>query len=213
MQAGSLWNLRRPVWLHCLSLLLEPWLAPCVTSLLEAVEEGRTWTLAHLPQARRLLLTSLADLLPLLPPSLAHLLASLQALLPPGIHPLADSAPAHLLLAALYSSISRLLPALRKARIQKEKLDFLIAVCESLCTVDSVADLAWIQPCLEQELKEAQEELEWQEQEQEKEPSPEHCQVLAHYLLQEQGNKVPLQAFNRWQGEQDTCCIAIQLQC
>ena len=153
LQASSLWNLRRPVWLAALCRLLEPWLAPAVVGLLRGVEEGRTWTLAHLEKARKLLVTELADLLHVLPPALGHLLLQIDSELPSNVKSLAGSACSHILFATIYTSISNLLPELRKARVAREKIDFLIAFCENLCNLDIVADMLWVNECLTSSLQ------------------------------------------------------------
>ena len=68
-----------------------------------------------------------------------------------------------------------------------------------LRSTEAVADLAWIRPCLEDSLKEQNIPLpNDQDQDQEEcEPSPDHCEVIAHGLLQEQEAKVPFLALNR----------------
>ena len=148
LQASSLWNLRRPVWLAALVRLLEPWLAPAVVDLLRSVEEGSTWTLSHLEKARKLLVTELAHLLQVVPPSLCHLLLRIDSQLPQNVNSLGGSACSHIIFATIYTSISNLLPELRKARVAREKIDFLIAFCENLCNLDIVADIGWVNQCL-----------------------------------------------------------------
>ena len=153
LQASSLWNLRRPVWLQALCRLIEPWIAPAVVGLLRGVEEGRTWTLAHLEKARKLLVTELADLLQILPPALAHLLLQINSKLPSNVKSLGGSACSHIIFATIYTSISNLLPELRKARVGREKIDFLIAFCENLCNLDIVGDILWVNECLTSSLQ------------------------------------------------------------
>ena len=128
-------------------------MAPAVVGLLRGVEEGRTWTLAHLEKARKLLVTELADLLHVLPPALGHLLLQIDSELPSNVKSLAGSACSHILFATIYTSISNLLPELRKARVAREKIDFLIAFCENLCNLDIVADMLWVNECLTSSLQ------------------------------------------------------------
>ena len=131
-------------------------MAPAVVGLLRGVEEGRTWTLAHLEKARKQLVTELADLLQVLPPPLAHLLLQIDSELPSNVKPLAGSVCSHILFATIYTSISNLLPELRKARVGREKIDFLIAFCENLCNLDIVGDMLWVNECLTSTLQVAQ---------------------------------------------------------
>ncbi len=49
--------------------LLEPYIQPCVDDLLDDVESGRTWTLAHVPEAILKLLRDMNTVAPLVPES------------------------------------------------------------------------------------------------------------------------------------------------
>jgi len=204
LQASSLWNLRRPVWLAALVRLLEPWLAPAVVDLLRSVEEGSTWTLSHLEKARKLLVTELAHLLQVLPPSLCHLLLRIDSQLPQNVNSLGGSACSHIIFATIYTSISNLLPELRKARVAREKIDFLIAFCENLCNLDIVADIGWVNQCLTSILQgmginpAEKEETGENEAENEIEVGEERSELIAFDILQQQEAKIPLQALNRF---------------
>ena len=109
--------------------------------------------MAHLEKARKLLVTELADLLHVLPPALGHLLLQIDSELPSNVKSLAGSACSHILFATIYTSISNLLPELRKARVAREKIDFLIAFCENLCNLDIVGDMLWVNECLTSSLQ------------------------------------------------------------
>ena len=63
LQATNIWNVRRPVWVAAIVNILQPFLAPAVSDLLQAVEDGKTWTKSHISLAKSVLLENLAELL------------------------------------------------------------------------------------------------------------------------------------------------------
>ena len=63
LQATNIWNIRRPVWVAAIVNILQPFLAPAVSDLLQAVEEGKTWTKSHISLAKTVLLENMAELL------------------------------------------------------------------------------------------------------------------------------------------------------
>ena len=56
--------------------------------------------------------------------------------------PLANSVVAQILISSVYQAIFSLIPILKQLRFQKEKIDFLLALCESLCHDKDNVDLA-----------------------------------------------------------------------
>ena len=63
LEASNIWNMRRPVWVAAIVSILQPFLSPAVSDLLQAVEEGKTWTKSHISLAKSVLLENMAELL------------------------------------------------------------------------------------------------------------------------------------------------------
>ena len=63
LEATNIWNIRRPVWVAAIVNILQPFLAPAVSDLLQAMEDGKTWTKSHISLAKSVLLENLAELL------------------------------------------------------------------------------------------------------------------------------------------------------
>ena len=63
LQGSNIWNMRRPVWVAAIVSILQPFLSPAVSDLLQAVEDGKTWTKSHISLAKTILLENLAELL------------------------------------------------------------------------------------------------------------------------------------------------------
>ena len=63
LQVTNIWNPRRPVWVSAILNILDPFLSPAVSDVLQRLEEGKTWTLSHVAMARKLLLENVAELL------------------------------------------------------------------------------------------------------------------------------------------------------
>lgn len=141
VNASNVWNTRRPVWLGALVNLLDPFVAPAVEDVLRGVEEGRTWTKSHVSAAKQDLVTNMVTLLDSLPLALAGLLIYLDHVVPGTSSPLAGSVVTQVLLSTVYQAISSLIPRLKQARLQKERIDFLLALCESLCNDKDAVDL------------------------------------------------------------------------
>jgi hypothetical protein len=69
LNKNIMWNLKRPVWLQGLIDLLEPYVQPVIDEMMDDVESGKSWTLAHVPEAVSRLLTGLSDIACLVPES------------------------------------------------------------------------------------------------------------------------------------------------
>ena len=63
LQATNLWNLRRPVWVSAIVNILDPFLAPAVSDVLQSLDEGITCTLSHISLAKKLMMENVKDLL------------------------------------------------------------------------------------------------------------------------------------------------------
>ena len=213
VNASNVWNTRRPVWLGALVNLLDPFLAPAVEDVLRAVEEGRTWTKSHVTGAKQDLVTNMVTLLDTLPLALSGLLVYLEHVLPDTASPLVGSAITQVLLSTVYQAISGLIPRLKQARLQKEKIDFLLALCESLCNDKDAVDLTILTKTVEAALdlsqlaeieslgrKNTGGRLPILESVHEQQPVDQACekfQVIAHSILQTEQNKIFLTGLYR----------------
>ena len=203
LNASQVWNTRRPVWLGALVNLIDHFMAPAVEDLLRGVEEGRTWTRSHVAGAKQELVTNMLALLETLPLGLAGLLVYLEHVVPHTASPLAGSAVTQVLLSAVYQAISSLIPPLKQARLQKEKIDFLLALCESLCNDKDAVDLTILTKTVESALDLSQiAEIESLSKTRGRLPilesaredpvqvAQEKFQVIAHSILQSDENKI-----------------------
>ena len=77
--------------------------------------------------------------------------------------------------------------------MQKEKIDFLLGLSESLCTEDPQLDLSVLEAGLEARLEQHREPS----QESPASPSLESCELIAHSILQSPENKVAFMALHR----------------
>ena len=85
--------------------------------------------------------------------------------------------------------------------MQKEKVDFLLALCESLCTEDTELDLGMLDARLEANLDSKQvaelESLSSKSEEQGWEGGNERFEMIAYSVLQQEQNKVAFMALHR----------------
>ena len=134
--------------------------------------------------------------------------------LPDSVFPLAGSAITQILLSTVYQAISGLIPRLKQARLQKEKIDFLLALCESLCNDKDAVDLTILTKTVEAALDLSQlAEIEnlsrkntggrlpiLESVHHEQQPVDQACekfQVIAHSILQTEQNKIFLTGLYR----------------
>ena len=78
-------------------------------------------------------MSGLIEVLPLLPLSIVTLLTRLGDHMPGRVKPLGGSAAIQVLVGTVYTSISCLVANARLAKVESEKIDFLIAVSENIC--------------------------------------------------------------------------------
>ena len=138
---SSVWSVRQPVWVSALLRLMLPYLTPAVQDLLQGVDEGRTWTMSHVTSAKQTLVNNMLSLVETLPDSVSSALVFIRQLIPDSVSPLASSPVCQLLVTTVYQALISLVPVLKQFRIQKEKIDFIIAVSESLCSTTDNIDL------------------------------------------------------------------------
>lgn len=117
--------------------LLEPYIVPVVDEMMDDVEAGKAWTLGHVPSTISSLMQGLNDIACLVPQSFYEVCAMIKPLVPEEVSPLCDSILVHIFVSSLYSLIDKIIPVLRSWKMQKEKLDFLIAVNEKLCNLEA----------------------------------------------------------------------------
>jgi len=153
LQVSNIWNLRKPVWLASIVKVIEPFMVPAVHEILVSIEEGRTWTLSHIDKAKSLLVESMVDMLELLPLPIVGALFYIKNILPESVKPLANSVVVQVLMATIYASIFTLIPHLKENRTQKEKVDFLLAFCESLCNEGGDVNLTVLEAALESRME------------------------------------------------------------
>ena len=124
-------------------------------------------------------------------------------MVPHTASPLAGSAVTQVLMSAVYQAISSLIPPLKQARLQKEKIDFLLALCESLCNDKDAVDLTILTKTVESALDLSQiAEIESLSKTRGRLPilesaredpvqvAQEKFQVIAHSILQSDENKI-----------------------
>ena len=120
--------------------------------------QGRTWTLTHVPQAMKEVMTSLVELVTVVPsPVLRVCINDIQNRLPSGVEPLSNSVIVHVMVSAVYGVVCKLQSVLKREKISKEKLDFVIAFGEALINLDTSADLTELNNAAKEALIEADE--------------------------------------------------------
>ena len=201
LQLTNIWNLRKPVWLASLVRVIEPFLAPAVHEVLISIEEGRTWTLSHIGKAKGLLIESMLDIVDILPLPIVGVLFYIKNILPESVKPLANSVVVQVLLATVYSSIFTLIPHLKQNRTQKEKVDFLLAFCESLCNEGGGVKLTVLEAALQTRLEAHEADSERSGDSAADTSSPdvldEKMEVASFNILQDTSAKIPFMALHR----------------
>ena len=201
LQLTNIWNLRKPVWLASLVRVIEPFLAPAVHEVLISIEEGRTWTLSHIGKAKGLLIESMLDIVDILPLPIVGVLFYIKNILPESVKPLANSVVVQVLLATVYSSIFTLIPHLKQNRTQKEKVDFLLAFCESLCNEGGGVKLTVLEAALQTRLETHEADSERSGDSAADTSSPdvldEKMEVASFNILQDTSAKIPFMALHR----------------
>ena len=109
--------------------------------------------MSHIDKAKSLLVESMVDMLELLPLPIVGALFYIKNILPESVKPLANSVVVQVLMATIYASIFTLIPHLKENRTQKEKVDFLLAFCESLCNEGGDVNLTVLEAALESRME------------------------------------------------------------
>ena len=103
-------------------------------------------------------MTSLVELVTVVPsPVLRVCINDIQNRLPSGVEPLSNSVIVHVMVSAVYGVVCKLQSVLKREKISKEKLDFVIAFGEALINLDTSADLTELNNAAKEALVEADE--------------------------------------------------------
>lgn len=106
---------------------------------------GKTWTLAHVPSALKDMLLNLHDIVPLIPIPVFKVTKKISEFLPETVTPLGKSVLTHMIICSVHGVIVQAQPILKKLRVAKEKLDFVVAFGEALCNLENSIELLKIQ--------------------------------------------------------------------
>ena len=82
-------------------------------------------------------------------------ISDIQSRLPSGVEPLNNSVIVHVMISAVYGVICKLQTVLKREKVPKEKLDFIIAFGEALINLDTSSDLTELNNAAKETLQEA----------------------------------------------------------
>ena len=100
-------------------------------------------------------MTALIELVAVVPSCVLRVcMNDIQNRLPSGVEPLNNSVIVHVMISALYGIICKLQTVLKREKVPKEKLDFVIAFGEALINLDTSADLTELHNSAKETLKE-----------------------------------------------------------
>ena len=103
-------------------------------------------------------MTCLIELVTVVPPCVLRVcINDIQNRLPNGVEPLNNSVIVHVMISAVYGIVSKLQTVLKREKVSKEKLDFIIAFGEALINLDSSSDLTELDHAAKETLQEADE--------------------------------------------------------
>ncbi|CAB4069978.1 unnamed protein product [Lepeophtheirus salmonis] len=145
LDANLIWNVQKPIWYRALLEILEPYFYPIINDLVEDVDGGKTWTISQVSDAIKKINVNIMDVAYCIPISFYQVCELLETLIPDSIRPLCDSIVVHFFFATVYNIITKLIPIFRKWKMQREKLNFLIALGEKLCRMESSPELQKIE--------------------------------------------------------------------
>ena len=93
--------------------LLEPFIVPVVDEMMDEIESGKAWTLAHVPETINKLMQGLNDIACLVPESFYEVCTMIRPLVPEEVKPLCDSILVHIFVSSLYGLIDKIIPVFR----------------------------------------------------------------------------------------------------
>ena len=101
-------------------------------------------------------MTCLVELVTVVPPCVLRVcMNDIQNRLPSGVEPLNNSVIVHVMVSAVYGVVCKLQSVLKREKVSKEKLDFIIAFGEALINLDTSSDLTELHNAAKETLKEA----------------------------------------------------------
>ncbi|XP_040583723.1 uncharacterized protein [Lepeophtheirus salmonis] len=134
--SSSIWNTnKKPVWFTGLVHLLEPYLIPVISELIDMLKSGEAWAVSHVPKVMEKSIDLLKDCIVFIPSSILKALQSVEDISNGEGEPLCGSVHLHFLFTSLYGIVLRLQYLLKQGKLQREKLDFIIAYGEALCSL------------------------------------------------------------------------------
>ena len=83
--------------------LLEPYLMAVVDEMIDNVEAGKMWTLAHVPEAVMILMQGCNDMSAIIPDSFFEVCEMIKPLVPEEVTPAGDSVLVHIFVSGLVS--------------------------------------------------------------------------------------------------------------
>ena len=83
--------------------LLEPYLMAVVDEMMDNVEAGKMWTLAHVPEAVMILMQGCNDMSVIIPDSFFEVCEMIKPLVPEEVKPAGDSVLVHIFVSGLVS--------------------------------------------------------------------------------------------------------------
>ena len=162
--------------------------------------------MTHVPQAMKEVMTSLVELVTIVPSCVLRVcINDIQSRLPSGVEPLSKSVIVHVMISAVYSVVCKLQNVLKREKVSKEKLDFVIAFGEALINLDTSSDLTELANAAKEALQEAD------QFEDEREPGNERnfdmitneyscflAEEVAGEVLSDEAGKFALKALHRY---------------
>ena len=80
---------------------------PAIYELYDLMDSGKAWTLGHVTSAVKDVLSCLSDLVEIFPVSFIRLCQDIESRLPRNVRPLCNSVLIHVVVACVYSIVSR----------------------------------------------------------------------------------------------------------
>ena len=128
----GLWNARKSIWFYGILHLMEPAFTPVIQEIIETLD---SWTTSQVKPTFNKIIQIIPDVLEMIPIPVFKVLKLIGGIVPKKINPIGGSIETHFIFASLYGIVDRLRSHLRNnLHIKREKLDFLIAFGEALCS-------------------------------------------------------------------------------
>ena len=134
LDRAQIWNLKKPIWFQGLCRLLEPHLLIAMDHVLIKIESKRQLDKAEVRSDIRRTLEDIEDLMDILPVQIFRLCQEIETKteVAGNIRPIADSVLAQLIVSVLYGLVARIETSLSQSKVQRDKMDYLLAFSEAL---------------------------------------------------------------------------------